>query len=70
MKAVVMELRGQKAAVLDMQGRVSVVKNHNYAVGQKLEFSEEVLQNYKIQKRIKLENLLSDDMRLSLHSAR
>ena len=55
MKAVVMELRGQKAAVLDMQGRVSVVKNHNYAVGQKLEFSEEVLQNYKIQKRIKLE---------------
>ncbi|MBP7348789.1 MAG: hypothetical protein KA965_08920 [Butyrivibrio sp.] len=55
MKAVVMELRGQKAAVLDMQGRVSIVKNHNYAVGQKLELSEEVLQDYKIQRKSKME---------------
>lgn len=54
MKAVVMELRAQKAAVLDMQGRVSIVKNHNYAVGQKLELSEEVLQDYKIQRKSKM----------------
>ena len=54
MKAVVMELRGQKAAVLDMQGRVSIVKNHNYAVGQKLELSEEVLQDYRIQRKSKM----------------
>lgn len=36
MKAVVLELRGDKAAILDKKGRVNIIKNKEYAVGQVL----------------------------------
>lgn len=41
MKAVVVELRGQQAAVLQSDGSVLLVKNRQYAVGQVLELREE-----------------------------
>lgn len=36
MKAVIVELRGRRAAALDESGYVSIVANHGYAIGQKI----------------------------------
>ncbi len=44
MNAVVLELKDGKAAVLDHLGRVSIIPDKAYTVGQQLEISEEQLQ--------------------------